>query len=443
MHTLEQLRSGALKGIKRLTLSCDLTEFPREIFDLKESLEILDLSGNRLSALPEDLHRLKKLKILFCSDNDFTEVPPQLAACSNLTMVGFKSNKITRFAESSLPATVRWLILTNNKITTLPESMGQLVHLQKCALAGNRITHLPESMRQCRNLELLRISANQLTSIPRWLLELPKLSWLAFSGNPVSHRHDLTSHPLPHIAWDHLIFHEVLGEGASGTIYRGRLAHSKKEYVALKLFKGDVTSDGLPGCEMDAALAAGEHDHLIPIEGKFSSPQDQQGLILALIPEHYKSLGSPPNLETCTRDTFPENPHFSLDFTLNVLTGIAKAAGHLHSKGIMHGDLYAHNILVHGQGHAYLGDFGAATQYHDNPMLEGIDVRAFGCLIDDMLLHLSGTDDATEEKKMTALRGLQLRCLDEANAKRPRFEKIVKFLENIEKGMPTETSCLQ
>ena len=66
MHTLAQLRAGELSGITRLDLSCGLTEFPREIFDLADTLEILNLSGNQLSSLPHDLHRLTRLRVLFC-----------------------------------------------------------------------------------------------------------------------------------------------------------------------------------------------------------------------------------------------------------------------------------------------------------------------------------------------------------------------------------------
>jgi hypothetical protein len=50
MKSLEQLRAGKLVGTRRLNLSCHLREFPREIFDLADTLEILDLSGNQLSA---------------------------------------------------------------------------------------------------------------------------------------------------------------------------------------------------------------------------------------------------------------------------------------------------------------------------------------------------------------------------------------------------------
>ena len=42
MDTLAQLRAGQLTGITRLDLACGLTEFPREIFDLADSLEVLN-----------------------------------------------------------------------------------------------------------------------------------------------------------------------------------------------------------------------------------------------------------------------------------------------------------------------------------------------------------------------------------------------------------------
>lgn len=55
LNTLEELRTGKLAGSRRLKLAECLTAFPNEIFDLAETLEILDLSGNALSALPDDL----------------------------------------------------------------------------------------------------------------------------------------------------------------------------------------------------------------------------------------------------------------------------------------------------------------------------------------------------------------------------------------------------
>ena len=78
MQTLAQLKAGQLNGIKRLQLVEELTQFPQEIFDLADSLEILDLSNNKLSSLPEDLCRLHRLKILFISNNEFEHLPNAL-----------------------------------------------------------------------------------------------------------------------------------------------------------------------------------------------------------------------------------------------------------------------------------------------------------------------------------------------------------------------------
>ena len=104
MHSLEQLHRGELAGITRLDLACDLTEFPEAIFSLADSLEVLNLSGNQLSRLPDDLPRLHKLRVLFCSDNTFTEVPAVLGQCAQLEMVGFKANQIRHLPAAALPA---------------------------------------------------------------------------------------------------------------------------------------------------------------------------------------------------------------------------------------------------------------------------------------------------------------------------------------------------
>jgi len=56
-HTLEELKSEKLNGLKRLKLVEALKEFPVEIFSLADTLEILDLSENQLTELPMKLFR--------------------------------------------------------------------------------------------------------------------------------------------------------------------------------------------------------------------------------------------------------------------------------------------------------------------------------------------------------------------------------------------------
>ena len=432
MNTIQQLLSGELKGTKTLKLSCELKEFPNEIFDLAETLEILDLSGNQLSQLPHNFNDLKKLKIAFFSDNNFIKFPEVLAKCERLTMIGFKSNKIEFISEHAFPINLQWLILTNNCINQLPKSIGNCLKLQKVALAGNKLRSLPNEMSQCKNIELLRISANQISEFPEWLFELPRLSWLAFSGNPCTKIINLKNE-LPIISWDELNIKEILGEGASGIISKAEWTYeSAKKEIAVKVFKGEVTSDGFPEDEMNACILAGKHKNLVTVIGKIKNhPEQKMGLVLELILSNFKNLAGPPSFDTCTRDTFPLGVNFSISTIFNITKAIANAMHHLHSKGIMHGDLYAHNTLIDEHANTIFGDFGAASFYdissEASTNFERIDVRAFGCLIDDLLNQNFEQENSLKQ----SLIHLKNDCMQNFILKRPSFEEINQRLNSI------------
>ena len=438
--TLDQLLAGQLAGTQRLKLACGLKEFPREIFDLADTLEILDLSGNALSSLPDDLPRLHKLRILFCSDNPFTELPEVLGQCEQLSMVGFKANRIRTVSGKSLPRALRWLILTDNEVGSLPPEIGNCTQLQKLMLAGNRLQTLPSQLAACSRLELVRLAANRLTELPAWLLALPRLSWLAYAGNPFTAALEaaaLNETPIVDMHWDTLELHHPLGEGASGVIHRAshRSPDEKDRHVAVKMFKGDVTSDGLPHSEMAVCINAGPHPNLIPVLGKVKDhPADSHGLVMELIDPRFRNLAGPPSLDSCTRDIYSPDTRFDLASALRIAHGIASAAGRLHEQGIMHGDLYAHNILHCGQGRALLGDFGAASFYAADDqalasLLHRVEVRAFGCLLEELIARCDEPESAPAT--LTALAQLKAACLSEAVAARPSFDEIVDTLSTL------------
>jgi hypothetical protein len=431
MHTLEQLRSGALAGTRRLDLSCGLTELPEEVFALADTLEVLNLSGNRLRELPHQLSRLHKLQVLFASDNDFEVLPEVLGACPSLQMVGFKANRITLVPAAALPPALRWLTLTDNAIDHLPTELGQRPALQKLMLAGNRLQALPENLQGAQRLELLRVSANRLTEVPGWLTELPRLSWLALAGNAMGWDGPAVSE-LPGMAWPNLSHGPLLGEGASGHIYQVQ-ATGWPQPLALKLFKGEVTSDGLPEDELAACLAAGQHPALTtPVARLTGHPEQAQGLLMPLIPAAHVNLAGPPSLQSCTRDVYPQGFQLSGALALRIASDVAGAVAHLHQRGVMHGDLYAHNILidpVHGQ--ARLGDFGAATRLPtDQPELRqsllALEVRAIGCLLEE----LSAAAHAhTDHPAVEAMQNLAQNCLADQPRQRPTVMEVAQTLQ--------------
>ena len=124
----------------------------------------------------------------------------------------------------------------------------------------------------------------------------------------------------------------------------------------------------------------------------------------------------------------------------------------------MHGDLYAHNILIDPVlGQARLGDFGAATRLPAQPGdvcrgLLALEVRALGCLLEELgAAASSGTSDSADpaatppaahqhrhapatDPALQAMLGLAAACLSERPAERPGVTEVAQALEALRLG---------
>lgn len=161
--------------------------------------------------------------------------------------------------------------------------------------------------------------------------------------------------------------------------------------VAVKLYKTELSSDGRNIDDVHATAAV-DHPNILRTLGFFREPS--LGAVLQWVPG-LVSLGKPPTLDTITRDTYPPDVRWPSAFILRVACGVAAAAAHCHSRGIMHGDLYAHNILVDPDtGSPKLSDFGASSHYgsdSDNALdYQRLEVRAYGVLLHELLARHSG-----------------------------------------------------
>jgi hypothetical protein len=388
---------------------------------------VLDLSGNALDRLPDDLGRLHRLRVLFCSANRFTRLPPALGGCPALSQIGFRGNALREVPAESLPPGLRWLTLTDNQIGTLPAALGERPALQKLLLAGNRLRHLPESLAGAPHLELVRLSANQFDQLPPWLPALPRLAWLAWAGNPI----DQAFAPSAAIIdWADLELGPLLGEGASGQVHQAvwQPPGAPARPVALKLFKGAMTSDGLPEREMAACLAAGAQPSLTGALGRITGhPAQLQGLVMPLLPGHWRTLAAPPSLASCSRDVYAPALSLALPVALRIAASVAAAATHLHATGLLHGDLYAHNTLWDGvTGQAVLTDFGAASFLPagaDAPALQRTEVLAWGILLGELLA-------ACPDPVPAHLRDLQRQCADANPSARPLMAEAAALLRH-------------
>ena len=334
----------------------------------------------------------------------------------------------------ALPPNLRWLILTENRIEELPAALGERRLLQKLMLAGNLLRDLPASLAGATALELVRLSSNRFEALPSWLARLPSLAWISWNGNPLGHELLPVSSAVS-VPWLDFDVGECLGGGASGDVYRAAWRHqegvSKPLQVALKVFRGAVTSDGAPDAELATGLAAGQHPNLTAALGRISEhPERKEGLLMPLLPADWCPLAAPPNFVTCSRDVYSPDLRLSPAATMRVAAGIASAAAHLHAKGILHGDLYAHNVLWDGvEGKAALTDFGAASVLpngEEGRMWQRTEVRAWGLLLDELLERCSPVPPA-----MSRLQELVRACVQPDASGRPTMVDVVNSLDEL------------
>ena len=163
---------------------------------------------------------------------------------------------------------------------------------------------------------------------------------------------------------------------------------------------------------------------MIPVLGEVTDhPDGVHGCVMALIDPAFVNLAGPPSMESCTRDVYAADKRFSLEAMLRLARGIASAAHHLHGRGIMHGDLYAHNILHTDAGDALLGDFGAASLLaRHGPQAEALqrlEVRAYGLLLGELI-------DRCEADAAPGWYRLRDDCVQANPAARPLFGDVVR-----------------
>lgn len=126
-------------------------------------LEMLDLHGNNLQALPMGLRRLERLTTL------------------NLVHNKLENSALKVISQIN---TLKDLKLGHNTLSgTLPTAICDLRHLETLDLQSNRLLALPEALRELVSLKVLNVSGNQLTSLPMEALQDLNLIELDTSGN--------------------------------------------------------------------------------------------------------------------------------------------------------------------------------------------------------------------------------------------------------------------
>lgn len=228
-------------------------------------------------------------------------------------------------------------------------------------LSNNLLSSLPDLHEHMNSLELIRLSNNAFSDVPETVLRLPHLAWLSLAGNPVSGGQATPSslpEPLRVARLDadfDVDWAVPLGRGTSGTAFPATRRTSGVPAV-VKRFAAAAGSDGRALDEVRAALAAAGVPHM-PAALAFevdAADRDNDGgepalhLVMELVPGNPSALAGPPSLQSCTRSVYAEGLALSTQEKRHVLKCVRAAVDGLTKRGIAHGDVYGHNVLVGG-----------------------------------------------------------------------------------------------
>ncbi|KAM0265716.1 hypothetical protein ACHAQJ_000150 [Trichoderma viride] len=214
-----RLENGCLEIIAQITAVRDLKLANNRLAGPLDScltglgaLEILDLHGNQVSALPPNVEGLSRLRVLNLSENSFESLPFEGLSKLPLTELDLKKNKLSGTlieepigslpmlqtldvsvnrlmrlvpadATISLPA-VHTLTLSMNRLQELPD-MTTWTSLLTLAADTNNISGIPMSFTGLEKVRQADFSSNDIRVVPPEISRMDSLTLLRLSGNPL------------------------------------------------------------------------------------------------------------------------------------------------------------------------------------------------------------------------------------------------------------------
>lgn len=160
-----------LTTLKSLTISGELKEIPKAIYNLSQ-IEELEIFDTKISSVSPDIEKLKGLKkisfwqpLFLPSDKPIVlkldEIFNNLSKCGNL----------------------KELHLNKNGINEIPESIGLLNQLQVLSAEDNLLVSYPKSLYKLTSLKELNLGINQIKEVSKGIGNLTQLKTLKLNSN--------------------------------------------------------------------------------------------------------------------------------------------------------------------------------------------------------------------------------------------------------------------
>lgn len=156
-------------------------------------IERLNLSNQKISEIPLEIGHFSHLKELILSDNDLRHLPNSLANLTNLIHLNLTYNKFYTLPDAiGNLSYLQELFMETNDLESLPDSIRNLTQLIKLNLNNNNIKKLPDSFEPLIKLESLSLNLNRLKNLPDSIKSLQQLKQLHLYSNRLAALPDLS-----------------------------------------------------------------------------------------------------------------------------------------------------------------------------------------------------------------------------------------------------------
>jgi Leucine-rich repeat (LRR) protein len=129
------------------------------------NLEYLTLKNDRLKQIPIAITKIKSLKVLDLSGNDFIKLPEEISNLTNLEEIYLNDEK-----NMNLPKTL--------------STLAKLPNLKTLHLENDNLSKLPNEILEFKSLENLYLNQNKFKKIPE-IQTLDHLKYLDLKGNDI------------------------------------------------------------------------------------------------------------------------------------------------------------------------------------------------------------------------------------------------------------------
>lgn len=177
-------------GVLKISNS-KLKEFPPQLKPLNSVLRSLDLSDNRFDALPSDISHFQHLKHLNISCNKLTHLPNEIGLIIKLETLNANNNFINSLPNSlSKLKNLKQVTLSDNQLESFPTMLCGLKHLDSLDLSRNKISMVPDEVSKLYVMELI-LNQNQISFLSDSIADCPRLKTLRLEENclPVEQVH--------------------------------------------------------------------------------------------------------------------------------------------------------------------------------------------------------------------------------------------------------------